>query len=933
MKKSIRWLLTESKISNLDTNKINISGNKLICYHLTSRKSWINHNEFANRMDSPPARPSKEILPTDSKANQIVKRITNSADHKYEDWQIEELVITDLMSDPYTDTSGFNPGSGDYHGKGLYTCYKFNPSIARTYGNICLVFEIDISNFLITFEDLAKQIHGENWKIKDQLLKFYLREERTQESIEKYKTILSEIPDDLLQMSESFSAANERTAEISLLLQKKFTKDLITSLYDGIILFGRGDGPVCVSFFPKYDAKLIGLGRLNEESPDIVDWYDSLNDFVGGRAKLKQDFETLNAIAEENTDPQEKEEMKKTDHPPFDMDYLSITFFINKLNSLTDDKIDSEEFFKFYKNIKSKSNIAMNDFFLLSFINSRLPTVKSIVKSGQDYNDIIDETTEFINRKKIDERRNDFFHSVFKSCLDHNVSTSDFFLRNCINKILNEDHFNQWQAYTIRFYENILEYLNNNEISEETKNILNDNIYKISPKIAVSSSSGEKISNLYKTSDESQQNKIIFEVFEYLEKGVYPINWSDVKPENQIVANEIMEKVVNKIKLDQTSNYGYNLIKSLFGFINDINYFSDVVNNYLAECFLRHIDDIKTSYNKGFFINLSTYLKRVLSDSHPVLIKIEETLSEEINAAEADINDFLHKLETGKITKRQLDLNLLQQHTDLFHASYLNSQTSEWFSKFVKLVISSLSGNKIKVLGQRAADYIITLIYCHDIVLTKNEQFIFARKIGKSHYEAKNIFGNYKHIDPDVFIELLGPDMKKGGMGAGLSYKGFEYMSGIYRLLYNHRSIVDFFCNVAKPSLLKMIILNLNDTLMGHPNPPHTWGNSGMLTEPNVAYLFSSNLSFLRYESKQVRISDIVDMNDISWFEYFIERAKLNKGRGVASAVSTIEMNLDSKKSKMKTSTSDQTNDNLDPQLDLSHRKIFGNTLKEFYSF
>ena len=34
-------------------------------------------------------------------------------------------------------------------------------------------------NFLITFEDLARQVHGDNWRIKDQLLKFYQLEERT----------------------------------------------------------------------------------------------------------------------------------------------------------------------------------------------------------------------------------------------------------------------------------------------------------------------------------------------------------------------------------------------------------------------------------------------------------------------------------------------------------------------------------------------------------------------------------------------------------------------------------------------------------------------------------------------------------------------------------------------------------------------------------
>ncbi|NDG54311.1 MAG: hypothetical protein EBY39_15020, partial [Flavobacteriia bacterium] len=313
-------------------------------------------------------------------------------------------------------------------------------------------------------------------------------------------------------------------------------------------------------------------------------------------------------------------------------------------------------------------------------------------------------------------------------------------------------------------------------------------------------------------------------------------------------------------------------------------------------------------------------------------IQIEEVLSEETKTAEDCTNDFLARLEIGNISKRELALNLTKQYEDLFYSNYLSRKTPDWFSKFVKLIIKNLADNKFKVLGKRETEYIMSLILCHDIVLTKVEQFDFIRKIGKSHYEAKNNFASYKHIDPDVFIELLGPDMKKGGMGAGLSYKGFEHTPAIYRLLYKHKSIVDFFCSVAKPGLMKMIVLNLNDTLMGHPNPPHTWAQSGMLRGPSISYTFSS-LSFLNHIPEEARISEIIDMDDIAWFEYFIEKAKLNTGRGVGSAVATLEMNLESKKSNMQGTASSQANNDLDPQLDLSHRNIFGNTLKEIYNF
>jgi len=74
-------------------------------------------------------------------------------------------------------------------------------------------------------------------------------------------------------------------------------------------------------------------------------------------------------------------------------------------------------------------------------------------------------------------------------------------------------------------------------------------------------------------------------------------------------------------------------------------------------------------------------------------------------------------------------------------------------------------------------------------------------------------------------------------------------------------------------------------------------------------------------------------MDDIAWFEYFISRAKKSPKRGVSKAVAALEKNINDKKLKNQTLTSNQSSDNLDPQLDLSHRKIFGNSLKEVYNF
>ena len=935
MNNSIRWLLTETRLTGLDTDKINIVGNKLICYHLTSKYKWIQANSFVQRMDSPPPRPDREILPTDTKAQSIVKRITNATkNQKAEDWQIEEFVVEDMLSDPFTDTSGFTAGGGDYHGKGLYTCYKFNPKIASHYGNICLVFEIDTSNFLITFEDLAKQVHGENWKIKDQLLKFYKREERSEESIERFKRILADVPDNKIQMAKTIQSFDERTAGVSQHLLQIFGKNIINSLYEGVILFGTTDGPVCVSFYPKYDSKLIGLGRLNPKRPSVVDWYDSLNDFVGGRAKLKQDFETLNAIAEENTDPQEKEEMKKAESMPFDVQYIEITNFFQSHNAGIKEQA-KERFFNYYQDIKSSNDEEMLEFFLMSFKNSRFVWDENVVKSGPLYNEIIDQTISFLFQNNA--LHNYFLRSLFESYLKYNLKVTDFFLTTCIKNVLSEDAFKRSVTDTRDFYEFILKYTKSYEVSPEIKKSFNARVYQLGPQIVVSSCSIEKISNYYRYAEESQKSKVILQIVEYLPAQVYPLNWDDITPENRVIANELVEKVIDQLKdreplspnslvsnrSDTERRYDFSLLMSLFNFLPKINYFSSKANEYLANAFLNNLAAIKDTPNKSFFANISNYLNRELDDSNPAIIQIKEIIEEDEKAAEDDINKFLYNLRLGVVTKKQLATELTKHYEDLSYIGYLSRQSSEWFTNFVKLVISNASVIK-QVLGQKQTDYIIALIKGRDIVLTKEEQLKFISKIGKSHHSSKNYMASYKHIDPDVFIKLLEPDMTKGGMGAGLSFKGFEFTPGVYRLLFKHRSIVNLFARAARPGLFKMIILNLASTLAGDA-PEYTWAGSGKLREyEGVSYIFR-RLPYINYIDEETTIPQIININDIEWFEYFLKMAKSSKVRGLKGAIAKLEKQIMNKKgASIGTS---------EAELDLSHREIVGNTLKEVYNF
>ena len=925
MRNSIRWLLTEAKLSNIDTNKINISGNKLICYHLTSKRAWLNYNEAAKRMDQADTQPDKEILPTDTKAQRIVKKITNARKNKRpEEWQIEEFVIEDMIDDPYTDTSGFTPGGGDYHGKGLYTCYKFNPKIASTYGNICLVFEIDISNFIITFEDLAKQVHGENWRIKDQLIKLYQLGERSQESIEKYKKYISEIPDSDLEMGKSIKSLSGRTANISLKLLSVLDKKHVTSLYDGIILFGTTDGPVCVSFYPKYDAKLIGLGRLNKDRPEIVDWYDSLNDFVGGRAKLKQDFETINNIAEEITDPAEKAEMKAADRPGFDMDYLDITEFFRSYNQVIRNPESAiSTLFGYYEDAKSSSDSRKLEFFIEGFERSAFADNHDVANSGPKYIELINNVVK-IYKQKNKSISGYFFNKVFDVCNRNNIALSDLFLSSAINRLFSDKAFAQESHLVRSFKYKIDAYLEMHSINPEIKNLIDEKYYSFGIDIVMMERDIEEVLEFYSNADETTKNKLIVRMINKFPRAGN-FYWRDVTPQNFDTANELLEKLIDELNKAKPTDYEFDFIRIVFIDLPDVNYFSDKVNNFIANSFFNSLEQIKSTPNSSLFVNTIEYIREKLGNSHPVVSRIDDIENQKTETAGEDIEAFVESLKLGQVTSTNLRKKIQQFCQDLPYITYLSKQSKDWFKNFFNAVVNNVTVKNFKVLGKGQTSFLLAIIMSYDIVLTKEEQLAFTRKIGKSDYDSKNLIASYKHIDPDVFIGLIGPDLKAGGMGPGLTFKGFEYTPNVYRLLYKHRKIVDLFCDVARPGLMKMIVSNLIETLAGNPNPLHTWAQSGKLKGGSLNYTLDT-LPYLGLQSEEATISEVVNMDDIAWFEYFISRAKKAPKRGVANLVAKLEKNINDKKAIT------QSSDDLDPQLDLSHRKVIGNSLKEVYN-
>ena len=201
-----------------------------------------------------------------------------------------------VMTDPYSTGSNFMAGGGKMYGKGLYTCYEFNPKIARTYGDVILRFEVDLTNYMIFTEEIAKKIHGENYRLEDQLREILNRRGYDFERLMSDKGF-SNFVDYLKTKTEDFpfkgSTTKTRTAPLCLeALQycSYYTdeKILLRRLIEGVLFQGTGDGPVCVIYYPEIAANYImtGAGYFHPDTQEPI-IHDDIEELINRKSSVQ----------------------------------------------------------------------------------------------------------------------------------------------------------------------------------------------------------------------------------------------------------------------------------------------------------------------------------------------------------------------------------------------------------------------------------------------------------------------------------------------------------------------------------------------------------------------------------------------------------------------------------------------------------------------
>ena len=236
-------------------------------------------------------------------------------------------IANNIRKAPYDLGSYYIPGGGAMYGKGLYTCYKLNPEIARTYGSVILRFDVDISSMLIFNAGIAKGIYGDNFKLEDQFLEickkknvdirgFYNQEvsldisDDSNDAIGQFLEFLSRMSDRPEFLNSTFDT-DLRTSPIALQTIYNYSKQfkngkasILRNVIDGVIFHGQNDGPVCVIYHPASleNYQLTGAGYFDSKGKPVIE--SEIEKLIGrSGASLKDTF----SFAQESNEEEARE--------------------------------------------------------------------------------------------------------------------------------------------------------------------------------------------------------------------------------------------------------------------------------------------------------------------------------------------------------------------------------------------------------------------------------------------------------------------------------------------------------------------------------------------------------------------------------------------------------------------------------------------------
>ena len=528
----------------------------------------------------------------------------------------------------------------------------------------------------------------------------------------------------------------------------------------------------------------------------------------------------------------------------------------------------------------------------------------------QEYGKILEDTYQFHKRKNnIDEVSEMLRNTGYILKLMTSINFSNEFLVDGVYntfKIYFEelDKFEYNSRAAASFLESANLYIRNTNAPEGFVQLIQDldNTYGI--KIKLKTADWIELIDLYENGNQETKDKITNLTDRITDHPLKimsvpdPDNPGEFIRANNFKSKEVIDKFCNIVDV-MIKKHNVNVLREFFYAFRNVEHpLSDTIIEKALE------ELIALPKNANDKQTLISYLIRYFEKfgiSNPVIAeKFDVVKSEMFRDVENAFNKAIANLE--KKTKPQG--TFFDYYRVANKKIFLKSQPKEWHERLINLIVENIKTNpKFSNLKSAILETIVYLINLKDIVLSEQDQ----RLLSKSTKSSSILLLPYRHISQSVSVDIIIDVLQKNVKS---SLDSIQLSSSLFENLYQSKKLLDAFVQYSSNSFFKNTVLRLIELLKG-----------------NKVEILRGN-PYQHTDQKIIDISEVIDPNDNVWFNYVLEEIRTKTNAGKTKKAAKMFKEFDALIAQRNVSQEISR-----PELDLSHRKIFGNSLKEVYNF
>jgi hypothetical protein len=619
----------------------------------------------------------------------------------------------------------------------------------------------------------------------------------------------------------------------------------------------------------------------------------------------------MNDIADSNKSLEEKIEMKENERDYFDATHMII---INQFKHI-ERRGGSEAVSQLVKAYEEAKNTEGTSLDSLSIFHTLILN-RNFVKAWRIENSSMDALKKFVNilenmmrlykSNNQLEKMSDAFKEIalsFKTLAG--IAFSDEFLIECVYPIA-RGFFKEEHSFHLakKILDGAKYYISNTKTSREFANLIEGLESEFGLDLKIRVGSWLEIIELYKNSDQKVKDKIVNLPNDKLfDHPLCPRLTPDTDNKGAFVTSN---HHVSKDIVDDFCNIVDAMIrKRNVEVLGQLQRALEHSEHKLSDLIIeRAIEELFTgreyqANEEIFALKLINHIEKFDYNDTVLIKKLKQRMDQINHGIARRFNEVIKRLKIGKYGQSALNFNEIYHNAPVL--KYFNSQPKEWHSNLIKLIIENTRSNsKFATLKKLTLATISYIVDAKDVMLNQQEQKELINAAGENAYYLLE----YKHIDANVFLSAMNEAFQSKDKHAQNSA---AFSKNFYKFLYQDKKLLELFVTHSINSFFTTVLLHIIKVLKGDDQVVNV----------------GTGLSI-----KNENLSNIIDVNDNEWFNYFLEevRVKTNSGKKKRAVKHFKELE----------SLIDIKNVNLDidePELDSSYRKTFGNSLKKAFNF